>query len=225
MTKVVLSGGSVTLRDSLRHQLSASPMQVLGEADDPAEMPLAARELPVPDVVLTIDRPSALPPNTEWHVPFSATWPAVRILALITNRHTSLAAEALQWGADGCLFAGEPTDTLVLALQLVAVGQTVCPDQVGRSFFRDAAAVRDPHLTPRELEILQGLVLGPSNKMIANALGTTHLTVKAQLRHLLRKLGLTNRTQAALWAQEHGYMPSQDGIDRRGSVAHAVGHH
>jgi hypothetical protein len=65
MTKVVLSGGSVTLRDSLRHQLSASPMQVLGEVDDPAEMPLAARELPVPDVVLTIDRPSALPPNTE----------------------------------------------------------------------------------------------------------------------------------------------------------------
>jgi two-component system, NarL family, nitrate/nitrite response regulator NarL len=69
-------------------------------------------------------------------------------------------------------------------------------------------AVSPPHsirgLSPREHEILQALVTGASNKMIAIKLGITEATVKVHLKTLLRKIDVNNRTQAAIWAMNNG---------------------
>ena len=59
-------------------------------------------------------------------------------------------------------------------------------------------------LSPRELEILQALVTGASNKLIAIRLGITEATVKVHLKTLLRKIDVINRTQAAIWAMNNG---------------------
>jgi two-component system nitrate/nitrite response regulator NarL len=61
-----------------------------------------------------------------------------------------------------------------------------------------------PDLTPREIEIIRFMAEGHSNKTIAGWLSLTEPSVKVQIRKLLRKLGATNRTQAAIWAMERG---------------------
>ncbi len=63
-------------------------------------------------------------------------------------------------------------------------------------------------LTEREVQILQCLVQGDSNKMIANRLGITEATVKVHMKGLLRKISATNRTQAAIWALNNGFAPN-----------------
>jgi two-component system nitrate/nitrite response regulator NarL len=60
-------------------------------------------------------------------------------------------------------------------------------------------------LSPREQEILQSLVTGASNKLIAIKLGITEATVKVHLKTLLRKIDVNNRTQAAIWAMNNGF--------------------
>ena len=60
-------------------------------------------------------------------------------------------------------------------------------------------------LSPREQEILQALVTGASNKMIAIKLGIMEATVKVHLKTLLRKIDVNNRTQAAIWAMNNGF--------------------
>jgi two-component system, NarL family, nitrate/nitrite response regulator NarL len=65
-------------------------------------------------------------------------------------------------------------------------------------------------LSPREQEILQSLVTGASNKLIAIKLGITEATVKVHLKTLLRKIDVNNRTQAAIWAMNNGFSASDD---------------
>ena len=64
---------------------------------------------------------------------------------------------------------------------------------------------RYPGLTEREAQILDGLVQGHSNRMIARTCDITEATVKAHMKSILRKIGVENRTQAALWAMANGY--------------------
>ena len=74
-------------------------------------------------------------------------------------------------------------------------------------------------LTPRVHEILQALVTGSSNKMIAIRLGITEATVKVHLKTLLRKIDVNNRTQAAIWAMNNGFTAEGAPIPTRGLYA------
>ena len=68
--------------------------------------------------------------------------------------------------------------------------------------------MNQPGFTQREVEILQHLQLGGSNKLIARALGISEFTVKIHIRNILRKLNASNRTQAALRVQSGQYHPT-----------------
>ena len=92
-------------------------------------------------------------------------------------------------------------------------------------------------MTPREHEILQALVTGSSNKMIANRLGITEATVKIHLKTLLRKIDVNNRTQAAIWAVNNGFsadgavptrglhVVSANGVDQPQAIVAQLGNH
>jgi DNA-binding NarL/FixJ family response regulator len=67
--------------------------------------------------------------------------------------------------------------------------------------------VRKAPLSPREQEILRLVATGSSNKEVARALGVAESTVKIHVQHILRKLGLSSRVQAAVYAAEHGLVP------------------
>src|SRR3546814_11731911 len=98
--------------------------------------------------------------------------------------------------------------SLAQAIGLVALGENVCPARLSAGLSgvprTSGSTSRKTTLTPREIDILHGLLDGRSKKVIARSLGTTEATVKAQLRHMIRQIWVDNRTQAALRARGNG---------------------
>ena len=117
--------------------------------------------------------------------------------------------QALEAGASGYLAKSAPADTLVEALRLVIVGGIYVPRALikGReSRLRQPAAVAQaPVLTPRQREILALISTGRSNKEIAHRLGTSDGTIKAHISAIMRRLGVRNRVQLLLTAQQLGF--------------------
>jgi two-component system nitrate/nitrite response regulator NarL len=101
-----------------------------------------------------------------------------------------------------------PTDLcaeiLVQSIRLVLLGEGFMGTEYVHRLLEREPAASMPDLTPREIEIIRFMVEGHSNKTIAEWLNLTEPSVKVQIRRLLRKLGATNRTQAAIWAMERG---------------------
>jgi two-component system, NarL family, response regulator len=108
---------------------------------------------------------------------------------------------ALEAGARGYVIKGMPYQTLVEALQRVHGGGRFIPPPVARAL---ASRMPDSDLSVRELEVLNLLVNGRSNKEIANQLGITEATVKSNVSTILMRLNVEDRTQAAVTALRRG---------------------
>ena len=141
------------------------------------------------------------------------------VLVLTMSEAAEDLAAALRLGVRGYLLKDMDPDDVIDAIRRAARGEVIVspamavklvdlllPAQQGTS--------RDDYmksLTEREREILQHLADGKSNKAIALALGISHDTVKLHVRHILSKLGLTSRVEAAVFAVEHRLGPGMDG--------------
>jgi two-component system nitrate/nitrite response regulator NarL len=140
-------------------------------------------------------------------------YPDARIVVLAIDLTVDALREAMNTGADGFLMKDVSLEALIQSLELIMMGERVYPSSLA-SMLLDINNAPLPlnsnrGLSPREREILQALVTGASNKMIANELGITEATVKVHLKTLLRKIDVSNRTQAAIWAMNNGF--SADG--------------
>lgn len=210
---VMLVGGDMLLREGLKRLLQTAPFTLEGESEKIADLEAAKAANAKPDIIVVIDAPAD--PKAEWVAEIKALWSKARIVTLSNGADEALLTAALRAGVDGCLYKDMSPVALIQAINLVALGENVAPLRMARSLAEGSrgrsATVGEARLTPREKDILYGLLAGNSNKVIANTLGTTDMTVKAQLRHLLRKIGATNRTQAALWARENGIDRDVDG--------------
>jgi len=202
---LVVAGGEMLLREGLKRLFEGTALRIVGEVDLPPAARQEAALTQTPAIVLAIDPHLAAGAPAPWLSLAAATLEQARVVALFSRGGDREVIAALRAGAAGCLFTAMPPAALVHAIHLVALGGNVFPTSISGAFASMPAGSDDPTLTPRERDILRGLVAGQSNKEIANRLGTTDMTVKAQLRHLLRKLGAVNRTQAALWARENGF--------------------
>ena len=128
---------------------------------------------------------------------------------------------ALKAGASGYLLKTIEGDALAQAIKQVMRGESiVAPEMMGKliAAYRDAAsaaglpttpagaALASPlaHLSPREVDILRGIACGASNKEIARELGIAETTVKIHVQHVLRKLDVSSRVNAAVIAAAHG---------------------
>ena len=143
--------------------------------------------------------------------------PGARIVVLAEHAELSHLVDAFGAGADGYLLKSISSDALVESLRLVALGEKVFPgivtnylSQLGGGFngHGDRTRVGDIPLSQRELDIIRHLADGHSNKTIANELSITEATVKVHLKTVLRKIGVANRTQVAIWAVQHGVVKS-----------------
>jgi DNA-binding NarL/FixJ family response regulator len=143
------------------------------------------------------------------------TLPAIPILVLSASEDADDVFQALEAGASGYLAKSAPADTLVEALRLVMVGGIYVPRALikGRETRpRQAAAVAEaPLLTPRQREVLGLISTGQSNKEIAHRLGTSEGTIKAHISAIMRRLGVHNRVQLLLNAQQCGIRMGPDG--------------
>ena len=122
-------------------------------------------------------------------------------------------ALAFQIGVDGVIIKEISCDPLIESIRLVATGEKVFPSQLVGNLTNCALAAYDSDwkasaaamgLSAREVEILESIMVGMANKVIARQFGICEATVKVHVKAILRKLGVDNRTQAATWAVKHG---------------------
>jgi DNA-binding NarL/FixJ family response regulator len=128
-------------------------------------------------------------------------FPAARIIVLTTFDGDEDIYRALQAGARGYLLKGMFGDELMDAIRAVHSGKSRIPPVVAE---RLAERMGGPSLTSRELEVLELIVLGNSNKEIGGELGISEATVKTHINSILDKLGVTDRTQAVRTALQRG---------------------
>lgn len=227
---LLLVGPNKLSRASLKKLFDGSPFTVVGDAaeirqigmqpgadallGDNAEPDIALVEMSGKTAVLEV-----LPRLAE-------AFPDTPVVILLDTVCMETLAACLEAGASGFLTKDITRDAFLRSLELVVLGEIVFPSELARLLAlgvsernRTIGSDDGCELSDREVGVLQCLLCGDSNKVIANRLNITEATIKVHLKSVLRKIKATNRTQAAIWAYGRGYMPAGDaGTPREGPV-------
>jgi two-component system nitrate/nitrite response regulator NarL len=179
-----------------------SAFQIVGEAADGIEG-VKQVKLMRPDVVLL-----------DLHMPGISGLDAMRtileeaagtrVVMLTVSEDADDLVAALKAGALGYLLKNIDSDFLVASVRKAARGESVISGEMTGKLMQELRGGDKPSLSPREREILGHLARGASNKEIARELAVAESTVKIHVQHILRKLNLASRVQAAVWAIENG---------------------
>ncbi len=211
MIRVVIADDQALFREGLRAVLVAAGVDVVGEAGNGAEAVALAAEL-APDVVLMDLRMPVLDGAAATRRIQGLPRPP-RVVALTTFDDDDTLFEAVRAGALGYLLKDTSSARLVEAIRLAARGESLLDPAVAAKIVgelartppatrRDAAA--DLGLSEREVAVLRHLARGAANKEIAAELRIAEGTVKNHVTSILDKLGVSDRTQAALKARSLG---------------------
>jgi DNA-binding NarL/FixJ family response regulator len=204
--RVLIVDDQVLIRDGLRSLLSAQPdLQVVGDAEDGAAAIDLIYQLSqsdqVPDVVL-LDIRMPMMDGVAATKQIVTKFPSCRVLILTTFDDEEYVSQAIRHGARGYLLKGTPAKDLATAIRSIYQGYSYLgPGLMAKALSPPASSSLESDMTPREQQVLQLLVQGAENREIANSLGISERTVKNHITNILTRLGLKNRTQAALWAQ------------------------
>jgi len=198
--RVMLVDDHPAFRKGLAALIESEPdLEVVGEAENGMEaLELYRRNRP--DVVLMDLRLPGMG-GVEVTIAIRKDFPDARIIVLTTFDLDEDIYRAMQSGAQSYLLKDTPDDQLAETIRAVHAGQQPLPAKVAE---RLAARRRRPDLSARETEVLQLLLKGSSNKEIGSALFISEDTVKAHLKTLFVKLGVKDRTEAAISAIRHG---------------------
>jgi two-component system response regulator DegU len=218
--RVLIADDHALLREGLRRILELEPdLEVVGEASDGEEALQKAKEL-LPNVILMdIHMPGM--GGLEATRAIREHVPSADIIVLTIHDGDEYVVEMVNAGAKGYVLKDVEPATVVEAIHRVHEGESFIPSDLMVKVFRefqrisayqrgisdaptDHPGVQDERLTARELEVLQHIVYGETNKEIAASLFISEKTVKNHVTNILRKLGLSDRTQAAVYALRHG---------------------
>lgn len=206
LIKVLLVDDHAVVREGLRALLEQhSDIAIVGEAGNGSDALLLVPDVKPDVVVLDMKMPGAEAPAVIADI--RATLPTAKVLVFTSFAEDSQVRDALTAGATGYLLKDTMRDDLVRALREVAAGHAWLHPQAQRQMLN---WVRRPpsvieSLTSRELSVLELLSQGLSNKNIARQLQLTEGTVKGYVSQVLDKLGVADRTQAALLAIREGF--------------------
>lgn len=208
----LLFGRNKLFREGLKSLLKGSQFDVVGEADDVGLIDLDPDVVPGLILIDLSSNPSHIVDDLN-HL--GSILPDSPVVILNDNLCSNTLASCLAAGASGYLMKDISLDALLISLQLVVLGEKVFPTHLAALLVNGVAnavpanipADNTYGLSEREMQILQCLVQGDSNKLIANRLSITEATVKVHMKSLLRKINVSNRTQAAIWALNNGLLP------------------
>jgi DNA-binding NarL/FixJ family response regulator len=178
---------------------SQPDLKVIAETGDGRESPELYRRS-MPDVVLMDLRLPGMG-GVEATMAIRKDYPDARIIILTTFDADEDIYRAIQSGAKSYLLKDTPAHELAAAIRAVHAGQEKLPSRVAE---RLAERQQRADLSPREMDVLQLLVKGRSNKEIGSAISVCEDTVKAHLKTLFAKLKVRDRTEAAISAIQHG---------------------
>jgi DNA-binding NarL/FixJ family response regulator len=199
--RVLLVDDHALVRRGFRRMLEDEPtFQVAGEASDGLEAVELAEQLR-PDVIVM---DCALPQmnGIEASRRILAKLPETAILMLSMHSEDTLVKQALEAGARGYILKNAMDLDLVSAIKKVAGGRTVLDPQIARG--GALKGERDTGLTPRELEILQHIVAGKSNKEIATELNLSVNTVSVHRANIMDALGIHKTAELVVYAIRNG---------------------
>lgn len=209
--RVLLVDDHTLFRSGIKALLQRYPeFEVVGEASDGVEGVKRVAAL-LPDVVLMdLNMPGLS--GLEAVQLITQDTPQVNVVMLTVSEDAEDLSEALRAGARGYLLKNIDAEFLVQAIKRAAQGEPVMAASMTAKLmqqFRNISSNPAPpqekdKLTPREREILLLLARGDSNKEIARELNVAESTVKIHVQNILKKLSLTSRVQAAVYAVEHG---------------------
>lgn len=205
-------------RGGVRSMLKNTEFDVVDEASNAPEAAEAARRCQ-PRIAL-LDIRMAGGDGFEALAALKAEHPRMAVLMLTTYENPTFMARAVAGGAAGYLLKGIKRADLIAALRAVAGGEMLLAkaDFVRslRGISEQAARSGDllAPLTPREQEVLRLMATGLSNREIAHLLLVSEGTVKTHVEHVIGKLGVSDRVQAAVWAARQGIVTEAD-LERR----------
>lgn len=220
LIRILVVDDHTLFRRGLTALLARDPrLCVVGDAADAGQAQRKAQELQ-PDLILLdnhlpgVQGIDALPALRE-------VAPKTQILMLTVSEDENDLSAALRGGAIGYLLKTMEGDDLTAAILRAMQGESVVATEMTSklvSAYRGATQGTTPknttaglepskaNLSPRELDILRGIVRGASNKEIAREHGIAETTVKIHVQHVLRKLDVSSRVHAAVKATEHGLL-------------------
>ncbi|MCU0898278.1 MAG: response regulator [Burkholderiales bacterium] len=175
---------------------------VIGEAADGLEGVRRVTELKPDVVLLDLHMPGVSGLDAMKSILEEA--PGTRVVMLTVSEQAEDLMAALKTGALGYLLKNIDSDFLVASVRKAARGESVISGEMTGKLMQELRGGDKPSLSPRERQILVHLARGSSNKEIARELAVAESTVKIHVQHILRKLGLASRVQAAVWAIENG---------------------
>ncbi|MGE0608934.1 MAG: response regulator [Pirellulales bacterium] len=201
--KLLMADDHQITRDGMRKLIEGTDIQMVAEAPDGSAVD-ALVEKHKPDVVLLdirMEEGDGLAALTR----LKAKHPELPVLMMSLYDNPSYIAKAVALGASGYFPKEVDSEHILATIRKVADGANAWTREELRRVTGALATPRleadiDAPLTQRETEVLRKMTSGATNKEIAVDLSISYETVKEHVQHILNKLGLTDRTQAAVWA-------------------------
>jgi DNA-binding NarL/FixJ family response regulator len=208
--RILITDDHGVVRQGLRMFLSLDPeLEVVGEATNGEEALKLARDLS-PDVVL-MDLVMPVMDGISATGAIRSELPDVEVIALTSVLEDASVTGAVKAGAIGYLMKDTEAEELGRAIKAAAEGRVYLAPEAAARLMREVRTPESPEaLTERETEVLQLLARGKANKQIATSLYVTEKTVKAHVSSILAKLGVSSRTQAALYAVRAGLVSMRE---------------
>ncbi|TSB01811.1 LuxR C-terminal-related transcriptional regulator [Sphingorhabdus contaminans] len=216
MTDAILSavvvGKNSLAREGLRRILAEENFSVQASVESGTSFLLANAEDESPNLFI-LDNSTTDHLESELEA-LNTSFPKSRKVVLSDQFDLEEVVDAFKYGVDGYIVKEISLEALMKSLRLVAMGEKVMPSQLAQhlSSMEEKAQVpqfaRNPDVTrilsEREITTLRYLLVGHANKVIARRLEISEATVKVYVKAILRKLRVSNRTQAAIWAFNNG---------------------
>ncbi len=202
--RVLIADDHPIVRQGLRTFLDIQPdVAVVGEAADGASA-LDLVESLRPDVLLLDLKMPVLDGLSALAEPRLREARGTRVIVLTSVSDREDVGPAMRAGAAGFLYKDVDPDALVQAIRAVHGGQVLLAPEAASAMLSAEAPPEPGGLTDRERQVLRLIASGRSNREIARELHVTEKTVKTHVSNVLLKLGVQDRTQAALYAVRHG---------------------
>jgi len=207
--RIVLVDDHPVVREGLRGMLTGQPdFELVGEANDGVEAVDLAHRLK-PDVLLMDLQMPGMDGVTAIEQ-IKAQRAEAQILVLTTFDRDAHIVRAIEAGATGYLLKDAPREDLFRAVRAAARGESVLAPAVAARLMTQVRTPQEESLTAREIEVLEWVSKGHTNKQVGKALHISEATVKTHLIHIFGKLGVDDRTAAVTAALERGILTLDD---------------
>ncbi len=208
-TRIMIVDDHEVVRLGMRTAFEAEPdLVVVGEASNGAEA-LAKMAVLDPQLILMDVRMEKMN-GIEACREIKSRYPDVYILMLTSYTDDDAVISSILAGASGYLLKHLSRAELLRSIRLVASGQTLIDANVTKQAMERLAQMPGSELTEREREVLTLIARGYTNKQIADTLYVSEKTARNHVSHILEKLGLSRRSEAAAFAVEHKLVPPRE---------------